>query len=116
MKCDAGLRISPEQGTLIIHYNMAPQGHMDGAVDPKAYNAHCDVEGTEEQADGSGAWRATQYFVNRMPERPLQHQAGAPLPGGNPNEMGGPPAGGGAPPGGTMKVDFKEEEASAGWF
>ena len=42
--CDKGLRVQPEAGALVLHYNQPAAGHLDGAVDFKAFNAVCDVQ------------------------------------------------------------------------
>ncbi len=113
--CDKGLRVQPEAGALVLHYNQPATGHLDGAVDFKAFNAVCDVQA---EHGAVGAWRATQWFTNRMPERPLQHQLGAPgaykgqgeqAHAASPSRESG------------MKVDFadpatEEEGGGGGWF
>lgn len=76
-KCDKGLRVAPEAGTLIIHYNMPAQGHQDGAVDSTSFNAQCDVVVDEDDNDSLGAWRLTMPFTNRMPEKPLEQTPGS---------------------------------------
>lgn len=76
--CDKGLRIAPEAGTLVIHYNQPAQRHQDGYIDQKAFNAQCAVETTND--DDTGAWRLTMAYTSRMPERPMQQQQGTFLP------------------------------------
>eukprot|EP01045_Picozoa_sp_COSAG04_P006756 COSAG04_NODE_339_length_16323_cov_3.879315_4_plen_116_part_00 len=114
MACDKGLRVQPEAGALVLHYNQPAAGHLDGAVDFKAFNAVCDVQA---EHGAVGAWRATQWFTNRMPERPLQHQLGAPGAYKGQGEQASPSRESG------MKVDFAdpatEEEGGGGgggWF
>jgi hypothetical protein len=80
VKCDKGLRVAPEAGTLIIHYNMPAQGHQDGAVEPTSFNAQCDVVMADGGEDAAGAWRLTMPFASRMPEKPLEQTPGSILP------------------------------------
>ena len=77
VNCDKGLRIAPEAGTLIIHYNMPALGHQDGAVDPNSFNAQCDVVVADGDDDAAGAWRLTMPFTSRMPEKPLEQTPGS---------------------------------------